>query len=121
MSGIPIIQYICSPSYSSYNCPWSVIRPYTDLHIDFSRVTTVIRLGSDTLQHCLDFRFDFVPIVVIKALHLDTEVVFDLVHNHHVALAGNEGDGDTDAAEAAGSTNAVEVCLGIGTVVGVRR
>lgn len=88
--------------------------------MDFSRITTIIRLGSETLQHCLDLRFDFIPVVRIKALHLDPEVVFNLVHNHHVALTRNEGDGDTDAAEAARSTNAVEVGLGIRTVVGVR-
>ena len=109
---LPIVSLIES---SIVSAPY-----YTGLHVDFSRLSTIIRLGSNALQYRFDFRLDFVPIIVIKTLHFDAEVVFNFVHDHHVALPRDEGYGDTDATEATCSTDAVEVRLGICTMVGVR-
>lgn len=92
---------------------------YRDLHGDFLGVTTIRRLRSDTLEHGFDLRLNFVPVLVVQTLHLDAEVVFDFAHDHHIALTGDEGDGDTDTTETACAADAVQVCLDVGTVVGV--
>lgn len=77
-------------------------------------IASEVGLGASILDRFLDNALHLIPVVGLNPLDLAVEMLLDLPQVQPFLAVGHKRDGDTDAAETAGTTNTVQVGLVIG-------